>query len=95
MPNSPIVGVMYRVGASAALLGLVLGGCGERPAPADGQRPPPAIPAAQVLRLEPPAPDVAMLQLQPDGSYRRVCRAPSPEVRAMLDGVRQARRARR
>jgi hypothetical protein len=85
---------MYRVGASAALLGLVLGGCGERPASPDGQRPPPAT-AAPVLRLEPPAPDVAMLQLQPDGSYRRVCRAPSPEVRAMLDGVRQARRARR
>jgi hypothetical protein len=48
-----------------------------------------------VLRLEPDVSDVAVLQLQPDGSYKRVCGAPSPEVGAMLDGVRRARRARR
>jgi hypothetical protein len=36
-----------------------------------------------------------MLQLQPDGSYKRVCGSPSPEVRAMLNGVMSARRARR
>jgi len=86
---------MYRVGASAALLALALAGCGERPAAAPGKDLAPAPATTGVLRLEPPASDVAMLQLQPDGSYKRVCGAPSPEVRAMLDGVRRARRVRK
>ncbi|HXU80208.1 MAG TPA: hypothetical protein VN914_02350 [Polyangia bacterium] len=46
-----------------------------------------------MLRLEPPLTDVAMLQRQPDGSYKRVCGAPPPEVRAMMNGVARARRA--
>jgi hypothetical protein len=47
------------------------------------------------LRLAPPLSEVAMLQLQPDGTYKRVCGAPSPEVRSMLNGVTRARRAAR
>jgi hypothetical protein len=81
---------MCRVGVSA-LLSLWLAGCGERPA----EHSAPTAVSAPVQRLEAPLSDVAMLQLQPDGSYRRVCGEPSTEVRAMLDGVRRARRARK
>jgi hypothetical protein len=74
----------------------LLGACqGERPAP-------PLSPAAQapvirrmpggMRRLEPPLTDVAMLRLQPDGSYQRVCGVPGPEVRTMMDGLARSRR---
>ena len=51
--------------------------------------------AGGVLRLEPPISDVTTLQLQPDGTYRRFCGAPTSEIREMLTGVAKARRARR
>jgi hypothetical protein len=75
---------------------LLLGGCG-------GERPPASPPAQRaatasqppggVQRFRPPVTDVAMLQLQPDGSYKRVCGAPGPAVKSMMDGVLRSRRA--
>jgi hypothetical protein len=93
MPNSPIVLVMYRVGALATV--IFLAACGGEPPASREHAPHPAVSAGPVQRLEPPLSDVAMLQLQPDGSYKRLCGAPAPQVRAMLEGVRRARRARR
>jgi hypothetical protein len=44
------------------------------------------------LRLGPRITDVAMLNRQPDGTFRRVCGPPDAETRAMLDGKLRARR---
>ena len=72
---------------------LCLGACGgEPPAPA---LPPPVISRMPdgMRRLQTPITDVAMLQLQPDGSYKRVCGTPGPEVRSMMSGLSRSRRA--
>lgn len=80
---------------SAALFGA----CGgERPPPEPA--PPPAVAAPlaarpPVVRMRAPLSDVATLERQPDGSFKRTCGEPRPEVRAMLEGVLQARRAAR
>lgn len=63
---------------------LWLGGCEGPPEPQTPE---------VMRRLAPPITDVAMLRLQPDGSYRRVCGAPGPAVRAMMDGLTVPRRA--
>jgi hypothetical protein len=44
------------------------------------------------LRLGPRITDVAMLNRQPDGTFRRVCGPPDADTRAMLDGKLRARR---
>lgn len=36
--------------------------------------------------------DVAMLQRQPDGSYKRICQKPDGDTRTMLEGMMRARR---
>lgn len=84
-----------RVPSSCLLLALVLGAsCSGEPAAPTPPAPPPRATSlpANARRLPAPDTDVAMLQLQPDGTYRRVCRAPGPEVRAMLDGLARSRR---
>jgi hypothetical protein len=89
---------MSRAGV-CLLLGCVSAACGaERTEP-----PPVAATAAKVtasvtttggvMRMEAPLGDVATLQRQPDGTYKRVCGEPQPEVRTMLEGVIRARRA--
>jgi hypothetical protein len=98
-----------RAGAGLALVwALLAGGCGveRNPAPEPPSLAPPAtaplpppepakvtVMSGGRLRVEAPLTDVATLQRQPDGSYRRVCGAPSPEQRAMLQAVLRARRA--
>jgi hypothetical protein len=73
---------------SWSLLILLWAACSAEPAP-----PVPGKPPAVVRRLATPITDVAMLQLQPDGSYRRVCGRPRPEVQVMMDGLHRSRRA--
>jgi hypothetical protein len=78
---------------------LLLGACeGQRvPAATPTPPPPPAVTQAPggMLRYDPPITDVAMVELQPDGSYKRVCKTPGPAVRAMMNGLQRSRRASR
>ena len=44
------------------------------------------------LELRPRLTDVALLERQPDGSYRRTCGRPSAETLAVMEAARRARR---
>jgi hypothetical protein len=42
--------------------------------------------------LRPRVADVAMLRRMPDGSFRRECGPPEPDMREMIQGMMRARR---
>jgi len=68
-------------------------------APAPVAPAPPALPGPDVTVmsdgtaiLRPRVADVAMLRRMPDGSFRRECGPPEPDMREMIQGMMRARR---
>ena len=100
----------FRWFALSLLIGLPLSACGDdRPSSVDPTVSAPAAVQVAVSTKLPAATrmadgsrsmaaevgDVAMLQRQPDGSYKRICQKPDADTRTMLEGMMRARRSAR